>query len=218
MPHEADYLLGILKQNGFPIPEINKGDISLVLPEKFVLGADRWIEGKLLKNKMLMAVGIGSNMQAKKWHIDKYMAVVDKVKKNFNILPIVVGGKKEVEEAEYLINKWGYGASSAGQLSLQESAALLSQCKFYLGNDTGLHHIASSVGIPCIVIFSARDNPGRWEPYGEGHKVLRYDPECAGCMCYVCDKTPSCLDAITIDAVYSACVEVIERNNDIEIL
>ena len=38
-------------------------------------------------------------------------------------------------------------------------------------------HLAVSSGLRCVSLFSGRDYPGLWDPYGEGHIVLRKHTE-----------------------------------------
>jgi len=72
-------------------------------------------------------------------------------------------------------------------------------------------HLAAAAGIPCVAIFSARDYRGLWEPYGENHKVLRFDVPCSGCGLEVCDKNLECLNGIPVQQVYEACVVVMAK-------
>ena len=106
---------------------------------------------------------------------------------------------------------WGTGFSAAGELSVRESAALMEGAQFYLGNDTGAMHLAAAMGRPCVAVFSARDWPGRWHPYGEGHKVLRFDVSCSGCMLKICDRELQCLKGIQVDQVYQACEGILAK-------
>jgi ADP-heptose:LPS heptosyltransferase len=89
---------------------------------------------------------------------------------------------------------------------------MLERCALYVGNDTGTMHLAASVGTPCVAIFSARDNPGKWEPTGPGHIVLRHEVPCAGCMLETCvDNDLECLKAISVDEVLAAIGGRLER-------
>ena len=36
-------------------------------------------------------------------------------------------------------------------------------------------HLAASVGIRCVAVFSRRNPPGKWFPFGGNHKIL-YPP------------------------------------------
>lgn len=50
-------------------------------------------------------------------------------------------------------------------LSLLETAALIEQCKLYVGNDSGLAHLAAALGIPTVAVFGPTD-PSVWAPLG----------------------------------------------------
>jgi len=59
-------------------------------------------------------------------------------------------------------------------------------------------HLAASQGVPCIAVFSARDLPGQWFPFGEGHKVLYHRTPCFGCKVWECtEHDKKCIRAIT---------------------
>jgi ADP-heptose:LPS heptosyltransferase len=61
------------------------------------------------------------------------------------------------------------------------------------------------VGIPCVALFSARDHPGQWEPYGQGHTVLRHETDCAGCRLEVCsERGNECLRLISVEEACQA--------------
>ena len=68
-----------------------------------------------------------------------------------------------------------------GLLNPRESAAALKMAKIFVGHDSGPMHLAASVGIPCVAIFSARNKPGVWFPYGNQHKVVYHPIDCYGC-------------------------------------
>jgi ADP-heptose:LPS heptosyltransferase len=118
----------------------------------------------------------------------------------------VFGAQHEHALGDALCRAWGTGAINvSGSLTIAESAALLERCAAYVGNDTGTMHLAASVGTPCVAIFSARDNPGRWEPVGEGHLVLRHDVPCAGCQLTTCiERERACLKGIEVSDVLAA--------------
>ena len=87
-----------------------------------------------------------------------------------------------------------------------------------LTNDTGTMHLAVAVRTPCVAIFSARDFPGKWIPWGNNHKVIRKNPDCAICFADDCQNN-ICMSEITIDKVYKAMEQVwskhyANKNND----
>ena len=124
----------------------------------------------------------------------------------------ILGGGEDGEIGNQLCNEWGERSRNmAGRLSVYGSAAFLQRCVAYLGNDTGTMHLAAMVGVPCVALFSARDFPGKWEPYGDRRIIIRKDIECARCMLEVClEKRNECLKRIDVEEVFSAGQRVME--------
>jgi heptosyltransferase III len=56
--------------------------------------------------------------------------------------------------------------------SLQEVAAWLASARAYVGNDSGISHLAAAVGTPVVAIFRTTD-PRVWAPRGPSVTVLR---------------------------------------------
>jgi lipopolysaccharide heptosyltransferase III len=167
----------------------------------------RLLEGAGFQGQLLVAFAPGSKMQAKKWPEDRFEHVGLALLHCFpDLRLVVVGGPGEKPLGDRLCRAWGDRAINlSGALSVWESAAMLERCALYVGNDTGTMHLAASVATPCVAIFSARDNPGKWEPAGPGHMVLRHDVPCAGCMLETCiDHDLACLKTISVDEVLAA--------------
>lgn len=163
---------------------------------------------------MLLAFGPGSKMPAKIWPTTRFASLGMRIRREFPDLQLVVlGGKEDIATGRELCSAWGEKAHNlAGRLSVYGSASILKRCAGYVGNDTGTMHLAAMVGITCVAIFSARDYPGRWDPYGKGHIVLRHDVDCAGCMLVACDEHDNkCLRLIGVDEVYQAVEQILVR-------
>ncbi|MDQ6662601.1 MAG: glycosyltransferase family 9 protein, partial [Chloroflexota bacterium] len=57
---------------------------------------------------------------------------------------------------------------------LLEVAQALTQCRYYVGNDSGITHLASLLGVPTTALFGPSD-PGVWRPVGASVQVI-YEP------------------------------------------
>ncbi len=201
---EADALLARLKQDGFTIPEPGKGRMDLALTSTERARAQDWLHTQAITQPWV-AICAGAKWTSKKWDAARFQEIGKRIHAELGLLPVVMGGPEDREQAQALVQAWGHGAIAAGELSVRESAALMEHAKFYLGNDTGVMHLASAVGIPCINLFSALDWPGRWLPYGDHHINLRAKVDCAGCLSAECPHQNLCMDRLSVDLVWQAC-------------
>jgi ADP-heptose:LPS heptosyltransferase len=79
----------------------------------------------------------------------------------------------------------GYGiltdhCITARDLSLAQVTTLLSHAALYLGNDSGVTHLAALLGVPTVSIFGPSD-PRMWQPLGKRSLVLRLGVDCSPC-------------------------------------
>jgi ADP-heptose:LPS heptosyltransferase len=153
-----------------------------------------------------LGVGPGSKMPAKRWPEERFATVVKNLVATHDIWPVIFGGPEDRAVGERLLSAAGRGYNAAGALTLRGSVAALRRCALYLGNDTGTMHLAAAAGTPCVVLFSAREWPGMWLPYGVRHQILRTQIECEGCALVECTAHQNaCLNAITAEAALNAC-------------
>ncbi|MCK4648140.1 glycosyltransferase family 9 protein, partial [bacterium] len=93
--------------------------------------------------------------------------------------------------------------------SLKELAALIAECRLFVGGETGPLHIACALNIPSVALIGPTDSV-RNGPYGEGHIVIEKDLPCRGCWKYKC-KRLDCMKLITVGEVFSAVKEQLKR-------
>jgi len=94
--------------------------------------------------------------------------------------------------------------STAGDLSIADSAALLARCNCLVSADTGPLHLAAAVQTPVIGLFGSTD-PRRTGPIGKRHQVIRRGLSCVPCEKKHCPLgTRSCMADITVDEVFKA--------------
>jgi ADP-heptose:LPS heptosyltransferase len=205
--HEAELLLARLAASGLPIPPAGQGSLNLKLAVKEQVEVSQW-RGSLSGDagRPRIAFGPGSKMSAKRWPAERFAEVGRLLIERYDIWPVVFGGPEDRPVAEELIRGWGRGHNAAGQLSLRGATQAMAGCRLYVGNDTGTMHLAAAAGICCVAIFSARDWPGRWHPYGPGHRILRTQIDCEGCGLVEClDRKNECLERITVGHVLAEC-------------
>jgi len=163
---------------------------------------------KLGSQKCLtIALGPGSKMLGKKWPVERYSEFVSYTLNTFsNCRVVIFGAPNEQNDSDYICdnNRSKRLISLVGSTNIIESAAALSLCTFYVGNDSGTMHLAAAMGLPCIGIFSSRANPGRWEPFGSQNIILRKDSNHVGCELVSCHLCLKGLKKISLEEVIDA--------------
>jgi ADP-heptose:LPS heptosyltransferase len=217
LPSEVDRLLEIVSLAGMAVPDRGTASFDLAAAAADRQAVDQlWREARLDDAASIVAFAPGSKMPAKEWPIERYEAVARWVlQTDPRAHVLVLGGMDDVAHGRRLSEAAGARTiNAAGRLSVLATAHALARCDAYVGNDSGVMHLAAAAGVPCVAIFSARDNPGRWEPYGRGHVVLRTNPSCAGCMLQVCvEQRMRCLREIEAAAAIDALATVLARRS-----
>ena len=210
---EADHLVQCMLFDGLVRGESeHKADLLLTSDE--IAAAEHWLRSAtagISNDAKLIAIAPGSKWESKVWSEERFTEVVARMIDEFKILPMVFGGSEDHEKGNKLIASWRKGVNSSGALSVRESAALLKRCALYLGNDTGTMHLAAAVGTPCVAVFAAIDWVGKWTPFGDNNRVFRKRVECEGCHTPTCFNNHKCLDLVTVDEVYTACAEILNK-------
>lgn len=215
LDHEADHLLSRLSGSGIPVPPPGQGRMDLLLTEEEMKEAREWLANhvELNEQQILIGMGVGSKYPAKIWPGERFTLLGRHIIDRLGGFPIIFGGPEDRELGNSLMSEWRVGANAAGELNVRQAAAALSFCRLYVGNDTGTMHLAAAVGTRCVGIFSARDFPGSWHPYGPNHIVLRANVACEGCMLSDCVKYDmACLKLISIRDVTRACAKALNYN------
>ncbi|MDQ3474025.1 MAG: glycosyltransferase family 9 protein [Acidobacteriota bacterium] len=98
-------------------------------------------------------------------------------------------------------------------LSLPEVTALLSQARLFVGNDSGIAHMAAAVGAPSVVIFGS-SNTAHWRPWAKApSEVVVEELECQPCHGYFCEKfaEPECTKRVPVERVLASVERVLRE-------
>ena len=162
------------------INEIVSSEPNLIIKKK---------DSVLDKNFKHVCLGISASGPTKRWDVNNYIKLAEKLSEKTKCKFYIAGGKKDIE----LINKFknskvGKDSISFENLSIKETLQYISDCNLYIGNDTGWAHISVALKVKALTIFC--DSPilayGRYskrmitiEPEGEkdttSHNTLGKD-------------------------------------------
>jgi len=116
----------------------------------------------------VLAIGPTANWRAKTWRPERFAALCQRVTATDGLLPggriALFGAPEERPEAIGLIESIPAERciDLVGKADLLDIHAALKRCAFYVGNDSGLMHIAAAAGVPTLGLFG----PSREELYG----------------------------------------------------
>ena len=161
-----------------------------------------------------LALSAGTKMPAKDWEEYNWVALVRRLSVEYPDLPLVLlGVSEEWERSERLMEIWsGPKANLCGLTSPRVSAATLQSALVMVCHDSGPMHLAATMGVPCVAIFSARAKPGEWFPHGDNHTVFYHKTACWDCALEECvEKAKVCILSITVDEVFAASVKQLAR-------
>ena len=129
-----------------------------------------------------MAVHPGSGSLKKNWPVENFVQVCRQLIERHQVHIALIRGPADgfVEdvmapclpiEAVKLIH----------QPNVMNLAAWLQQCRLYLGNDSGISHIAAAIGIPTVALFGP-SNLHVWRPIGPYVTIIQGNggPYCEG--------------------------------------
>jgi heptosyltransferase-2 len=150
---------------------------------------------------------------AKRWPLDRYRAVMERISEKHDMSWIIVGTAKEAALGDQLAKDFpGNVENLCGKTTLPELIAELKQCHLLLTNDTGTMHLADLLGIPVVAIFGSTE-PSLTGPAGATtppHRILRRKVECSPCYLRTCPIDFRCMKEISIEAVVQAVEESLQ--------
>jgi heptosyltransferase III len=143
--------------------------------------------------KHIIAIHPGSGAVEKCWTASRFAEVIKRLwEQSYQVL--LLAGPADTERVNDLLQDLspppGPGIfQMLTRAPLLEVAQHLQHCMCYLGNDSGITHLAAMLGIPTVAIFGPTD-PKIWRPMGPFVKVL-HEPR---------------LENVSVDAVFQAII------------
>jgi ADP-heptose:LPS heptosyltransferase len=205
LQHVAAFRLGQLPDNSAltVIP-------ALTLPSSRMEEARRYLRSIGHDfSRPLISVHPGSGGARKCWPLDRYCALLDRLIRWQDPFILLFSGPAEEESiADALQAYVGSHTGRAAHLrnaGLAVVSALLSMSDLYIGNDSGISHLAAGMGTRSITIFGPTD-PILWKPLGNRGRVVQSKVVCAPCgddNSRGC-RERICLSAVSVESTYDA--------------
>ena len=144
----------------------------------------------------------------KHWFEARWTALILRLKQEFGLPLMILGGPGDRDAAERISSALGEGVLNlAGRTGLTEAAALIRQAKLMVGVDTGLTHMGIAFATPTVALF------GSTCPYLDTTRdnavVLYHKFSCSPCRrSPTCNGEFSCMAAISVEEVVATTLKV----------
>lgn len=122
----------------------------------------------------------GSGSRKKCWPISNFVNVASSMDANGK-QPEFILGPAEYDLYDILMSYKRINANVHKVETLTELAGRLKAGGGFIGNDSGVSHLAAFIGLPTVAVFGPSD-PEIWKPMGRAVKVVRSDLECSPCF------------------------------------
>ncbi|MDP1658184.1 MAG: glycosyltransferase family 9 protein [Methylotenera sp.] len=97
------------------------------------------------REQRILALGIGANFAGKIWPVEHFQALCNELKNQFDVT-LLLGGLDDVDLAAAFKLKCELPVlDCCGKTDLLTTAALLEHADYFVGNDSGLGHLASAL-------------------------------------------------------------------------
>ncbi len=117
----------------------------------------------------------GMKMASKRWPVENLAELIAQYLKSYNGLVVLLGSREEEHLTKSVVEllKHERVINLSGVLTLPQWAALagLPQVLLYIGNDTGVTHLAAAAGAKVLGIFGPSD-PVRYAPFAPNATYL----------------------------------------------
>lgn len=167
----------------------------------------------------VLAIGAAANWPGKQWRAEHFAELIGRLTDATGILPrarvAVFGGAAERGQVHPVLDAIPpeRRIDLVGRTGLPVAAACLRRCALYIGNDSGLMHLAAAAGTPTLGLFGP-SQPAHYAPWGRDTGWVRtrksYN-EIVGAPGYDHRTTGTLMDSLTVDMAEDAVLDLWQR-------
>lgn len=181
--HQRDRFLEAIHET----PSEGEGIALLTVPEPLLhLGQICLDDAGFPVGSLLVVIHPGSG-SAHKCVAPEALASVVAAIRTSGAIPVILEGPADREPAERLMRSCVSSPIVLKGLDLLTLAGVLAQASLFVGQDSGVTHMAGLIGVRTVALFGPTD-PARWAPSGTKVTVLQGAP----CLCQSWNDVSRC--------------------------
>ena len=183
--HQRDRFLEVIEEAPFD----GEGDALLTVTEPLLDLGEACLEAAGLSiGQPLLIIHPGSG-SAHKCVAPEILATLVVAVQMYGATPVILEGPADRESVERLLRSCLTPPIVLRGLDVLTVAGVLAQARLYVGQDSGVTHMAGLMGVRTVALFGPTD-PARWAPHGAHVTVVQGAP----CLCQSWGNVSRCED------------------------
>lgn len=170
--HAAEHLVGTLEPLGIVGPTHPP---ELVLTDEARHRGLELLTRLSIRSYLFLAMHPGSGSERKNWSASRFAQIAGLAKRAGHEV-LLIAGEADREAIGRVCGRLSWKPPVAANLSLPVLAAVLSRAGAYVGNDSGVTHLAAAVAAPTWALFGPTD-PTLWAPRGAHVQLVGFGTE-----------------------------------------
>lgn len=200
--HSVEQQLALLGWTGVPVTDRPRTVLG-VAPHA-AANINQRLAAIGLEDRKIALIHPAAAFATKQWAAENFARVVEYLAER-GFAPIAVAAPHEQAVLDSLIESASVPVVTF-ELSLPEVTALAARAQIFVGNDSGIAHIAAAAGTRSVVIFGS-SNLAHWRPWNSAPAEVVFEQmPCQPCHGYFCEKfaQPECILRVPVRRVTAA--------------
>jgi ADP-heptose:LPS heptosyltransferase len=207
--HSVEQQLALLGWTGVPVTDRPRSALG-VSPQAAATINQR-LAAIGLEDRKIALIHPAAAFATKQWATENFARVAEYLAER-GFAPVTVAAPHEQAVLETLVESSSVPVVTF-DLSLPEVTALAARAQVFVGNDSGIAHIAAAAGTRCVVVFGS-SNIAHWRPWNSARaEVVFEEMPCQPCHGYFCEKfaQPECILRVPVTRVTAAIDRVLPQ-------
>ncbi|MFN2498918.1 MAG: glycosyltransferase family 9 protein [Pyrinomonadaceae bacterium] len=209
--HSVEQQLALLGWTGVPVSDRPPTHLAVTEVANNTIAARLREQG--IEAAPFVVIHPAAAFDTKQWAASNFARVADELASR-RMFIVAISGKNQLPIVEELRRNSTAEILPLTNLSLPEVTALLARARLFVGNDSGVAHMAAAVGTPSVIVFGS-SNTAHWQPWARvASEFVLEEMDCQPCHGYFCEKfeQPECIKRVPVDRVMAATERVLRES------
>lgn len=157
----------------------------------------------------------GSVWNTKKWPQEKYADLASLINKNLEIPVVILGSSQERDAGKYIKDSSPNVIDLTDQTSLIDCGSIIQGASGFVGNDSGLLHMAAIYNVPSVGVFGPTHYSLGFKPWQNYAQIASLNLSCSPCGSHgghTCPlKTHACMRDLSHGYVFKTLSDMIQK-------